>query len=215
MTAHDTEQGCVLCFLQQLLIVGNLHALVSAEPQLSTHLLIYADVQFRYVNVVHNLSIFANGSLHFFFRRAIDVVVSLHTYTVDGYTGSLHVLDHLVDAVALHGVTFVIVVIEQQRLGVSFACKLKSLANKLVVAANLVEGTLAQRLVLCIRSSAAISNTLVEDIPAVHHILITVHHCMDMFAHTLVKNLFCYQIVFLVIEHPVAHLVMPHQGVST
>ena len=211
MASHHAEHSSILGFLQQFLVVGHLYTFISAEAQLSAHLLIDANVKFSHVNVVNNLGILAHGSLHLLFRGAVDIVVSLHTDTVNRYTGSLHVLHHLIDTVALCRIAFIIVVIEQQRVRVGFTGILECFADKLVVATNLIECALAQRLF----PATAVGYALVEHVPGINYILVAVHYGMYMFAHTFKENFLLYQFMLLVIEHPLAHLVVPHQGMST
>ena len=147
---------------------------------------------------------------------AYYVVVALHADAVHGHAVGLHGADHLTDAVALHGVALVVVVVEEQRVGIRLTGEDEGLADELVAAAYLIEGGFAQRLVLAVGTdaAAAVGNAFVEHIPGIDHVLIAVDHGVDVLPHALVEHLFADQLVVLVVEHPVAHLVVPHQAVS-
>ena len=84
--------------------------------------------------------------------------------------------------------------------------KLESLGNELI-AVELIHGALAIR-VLCLY---IIGNSLVDYIPAVNNILITVDNGEDMLLHAGIEYLFRR----VVLIHPFPDLIMPHQAVTT
>ena len=136
--------------------------------------------------------------------------MSLHTDTVNGYTGILHLLHHVKDTVALAGVALVIVVIEQQGVGISLTGKFESLSDELVTT-ELVVATVAIGAAWCeltigeVRTNI-IGHSLVHHIPAINDVLITVHNSMDVLTQTLVEHFLLDGFTLLVSEHPVSKL---------
>ena len=84
------------------------------------------------MNVVDEHGIFLKGLLKFLGRRTKDIVVTLHTNPVDGNTTSLHPEYHREDAVAFQRIAFVVVIVEEQSLGICLTCKQESLGNELL-----------------------------------------------------------------------------------
>ena len=179
---------------------------LAAELQLATHLLIHADVEFGHVDMLHDGLVFADGSVNIGLCRSVDVVVALHADTVDGHAVFLHAFHHLIDALALHRVALVVVVVEQQGVGVGLAGILESLGDELV-AGNLVEGRLAEG----IGGVGVIGHGLVYHVPAVYHVLVAAHDGLNVVAHTLEEHF----LGGVVAEHPAANLAVPHQAVAT
>ena len=64
MLSQNPEQGCILCLLQQFLVVSNSSPLISAEHELSTHLVVYPDVKLGDMDMVHYLSVLCDSSLN-------------------------------------------------------------------------------------------------------------------------------------------------------
>ena len=144
--------------------------------------------------------------------------MALHADAMDGHTLVQHLLHHVIDAIALSRVTLVIVIIEQQCVGVGLMGIFESLGDKLV-ATQLVVARLTiriARLPLAVHHTSAgiVADGFVHHVPAVYHVLIAVHHRMDMFAQTLVENLLLDGTSFLVLKHPVGKLRVPAQAVS-
>ena len=167
------------------------------ETKLSTHFRIHPDIQFCYMDMLYDFLVERNSVIHFFLRWPVNIVVSLHTDTVDGHTSSLHRLHHIEDALALDRIRLIVVVVEQQCLRVGLMCKLESLGNKLVTT-EFIHWALTVG-VDCI---LVVCHRLVHYIPTVHHIFITVHHRLNMILHTGIEHLFC----GIALEHPLTNL---------
>lgn len=112
--------------------------------QLTAHLLVGADVELGDVDVADHLLVERERLIDVLLAGAINIIVPLHADTMDGHTGILHLLHHIIDALALHGVALIIVVVEEQRFWVGSMCILKGLGNELV-AAKLVHHRLSAR----------------------------------------------------------------------
>ena len=84
--------------------------------------------------MLHNLLETNDSLLKLLLAGEVDVVVALHTDTVDGNTSILHLLHHIVNALTLALVYAAVVIVEQQRIGISLTGKLESLCNELVAA---------------------------------------------------------------------------------
>ena len=110
--------------------------------------------------------------------------MSLHTDTVDGYTLGLHLLHHVVDAVALVRIDGAVVVVEQQGLRVSLTGILESLLDELVTAET-VHGALT----IGVSGVGIVADGLVHHIPAVNDILVTGDDRLDMILHTGIELL--------------------------
>ncbi|OPZ44527.1 MAG: hypothetical protein BWY95_02105 [Bacteroidetes bacterium ADurb.BinA104] len=111
--------------------------------------------------------------------------MTLHADTVNGDTGSLHLLYHVVDFVAFGRDRSIVVIVEQQRIGIGLTGKLESLANKLVTARNGLPLRRTQR-VGCI---GIIGYGLVNNVPAVNDIAITLHYGINVSFHPLIEFL--------------------------
>ena len=215
IATKGAEERVVLVFVQSAHIRLDLHTLAT-ELQLTAHLLIGADVEFGDVDVVDYRGIEFDGCCDVLHRRAIHVVVSLHTDAVDGHTCLLHLLHHVVDALALAGVAFIVVVVEEQGVGVGFTGKLESLGNEFVTAQFI-----KLRLTIRIGSLApttwttVVRHRLVHHVPAIYHVLVAVDYGVDVFANQLIEHFLLHGVAFLVLQHPVGELVVPHQAVST
>ena len=140
MLAEYVEDTCILVGKVLLHRVADIHATLT-EAELSTHLRIDTDIQLSDVDMLDNLLVKVEGIVHFLLGRTVDVIVSLHTDTVDGYSSLLHGFHHVEDALALHRIALVIVVVEKQCLRVSLVGKLESLGDELITA-ELVHRTL-------------------------------------------------------------------------
>ncbi len=218
MLAEDAEDAVVLVVLQGLQIGCQRLGLATRELQLATHLGVGADIKFGDVDVLHQLRILGDGSINVLFRRSVDVVVALHTDAMDGYASLLHLLHHIVDAVALAGVALVIVVVEQQRIGVGLVGILESLGNELIAAElpvlALAVGIARLPLAVAKLPTGIVADGLVHHVPAVDHILVAVDHGVDVLTQTLVEHFLLNRTSFLVLEHPVGELRVPAEAVS-
>ena len=164
----------------------------------------------------YQLRIFGQCSINILFRWSIDVVVPLHTNTSDRYTGILHLLHHIVYSLALLGVCSVVVVIEQQSVGVCLMSIFKSFGNKFI-ATKFEQTTLAIGRRLLSRTEAhhvVVVHGFVDHIPCIYNVLISVDYCMDMFAQALVEHLFFHFLTFFIGKHPVGELAVPNQTMS-
>ena len=196
MLAECTENTGILVSRMLLHGIGDIHT-VTAKLKLSTHFFVGTDVELSHMDVLYNLFVKADSIVNFLLGRTVDVVVSLHTNTVDGHTGSLHLLHHLKDALALHGVALVVVVIEQQGFGICLTGKFESLGNELI-AKELVHRALTVG-VLCLY---IVGDGFVDYIPAVNDVLVAVDDSMDMLSHAGIEH-FLRGIVFI---HPLTNL---------
>ena len=103
MFAENLEETCVLVLLKQFYCLTDVAGL-AAEVEMSSHFLVGANVQLGDMDVLHYCRVFRQGGIYIFHTWAVDVVMPLHTDTVDGYTFFFHGLHHVVDAVALLGI---------------------------------------------------------------------------------------------------------------
>ena len=78
---------------------------------MTSHLFVGANIELGDVNVLDKCGIFLDGSRDIVHRRSVDVVVTLHSDTVDRYAGVLHFLHHIIDALALSLVGCIVVII--------------------------------------------------------------------------------------------------------
>ena len=133
--------------------------------------------------MLHNLLEADDGLLKLLLAGEVDVVVTLHADTVDRHAGVLHLLHHVIDALALAIVHTTVVIVEQQTIGIGFACKLECLGNELV-AAELEVTALAvgTRLLTATSPTGAtvVGHSLVHHVPSVDYVLVAVHHGMDV-----------------------------------
>ena len=217
MTAHHTEEVLILSLMQCLYVFRHSSLLTTAELQLTAHLLVGTDVELGDVNLTDNLRILLYGSLEVFHRRTVDVVVTLHTDTVDRRTHLLHLLHHIIYTVALGWLGSVIVVVEQLNVGVGLAGKLEHLDDKLLAAeVNHLRLTIGAGCLFHPRrtTSVAVGNGFIEHVPCIYDILVAVHYGMYMRAQTLVEHFLSHFLAFLVGKHPVGKLRVPSQTVS-
>ena len=165
------------------------------------------------MDVLHQFLIFRDGSVDVLLRGTIDIVMTLHTDTVDGYTSILHLLHHIIYTVALARVALVVVVVEQQGVGSGLTGKLESLGNKLVTTELVVTAVTIRTGSLTTASEAAkatktttIGDGFVHDIPAINDVLVTIDNGVDVIAQTLIEYLLLDGLTFLVGKHPVGKL---------
>ena len=165
---------------------------------------------------IHNLAKTRDSLVKSLFIGEINIIVTLHTDTVDGYTSVLHLLHHRIDTLTLTRINGAIVVIDQHTCRVSLAGKLESLGDELVA-------TELEVLALTIRTGSStwtehhvvVGDSLVHNVPCIYHILIAVDYSMDMIAQTLVEHLLLHGLTLLVGKHPVGKLRVPAQTVTT
>ena len=134
MLAEHTEDVGILSLVESLDILRHLASLAQAKLQLSAHLLVGAEVEFGDVYLVNNLRILLDSCIEILHAREVDVVVTLHTDTVDGCAHLLHLFHHIIYTVALAWLAGIIIVVEKFDIGVSLACKLEHLYDKLLAA---------------------------------------------------------------------------------
>ena len=218
MLAEDLEQTAVLVGLQGVHISRHGLCLSAAEHQLTAALVVHTQVKLGDVYVLHNLLKACDGLVELLLAGEVDVIVALHADTVDGYSGILHLLHHIIYTLALALVHAAVVIIDEQHVGVSLACELESLGDELVAAklevTALTIGALLLRTARSPAWTAIVGHCLVDHVPAVYYVLIAVHHSMDMLAQTLVEHLFLHLLAFLVGEHPVGKLRVPAEAVA-
>ena len=131
--------------------------------------------------------------------------MALHADAVDGHAGILHLLHHIIYTLALYGDALVVVVVEEQRVGVGSVSILESLGNEFI-AAKLVH----HRLAVGILRVGIIGHGLVNHVPGIDHVLIARNDGLDMVLHALIEHL----LRGVVLSHPAAYLRMPHQAVA-
>ena len=214
MFSEDTEQAVILIFLK-CLDIGSLGlSLATCEHQLSTTLSIGAEVELCDVDDIHNLREAVDRFFESLLIGEVDVIVPLHTDTVDGHTSVLHLLHHIIDTLALTRIHGAVVVVDQHTCGISLTGKLKSFGNELITA-ELEVAALAIRAGIGTEHHVVVCHSLIDHVPSIDYILVTVHHRMDMLAQTLVEHLLFHLLTLLVGKHPVGKLSMPAQTVTT
>ena len=149
------------------------------------------------MDMLHYLFVEFDGSIHSFLSRTIYIIMSLHADTMDRHTGIFHLLHHGSNTFALHRVALVIVVIEQQSVGVCLMGIFESLGDELVTT-ELIHRTLTVG-ILCL---GVVSHRLVHHVPAVDKVLITADHCIDVLLHAGIE----YLLVSHTLIHPFANL---------
>ena len=137
MFAEHFEYTSILVSQMLFDTVTNSYA-TTAKTKLATHFCVNADIQLSYMNMLYDFLIQGDSIIYLFLCRTVDIVVTLHTNTINGHTSLLHGLHHVVDALALYWITFIIVVIEQQGFGVCLTSILESFSNELITS-NLIE----------------------------------------------------------------------------
>ena len=211
----ETEQLDVAVGLHRHEVSRSLTSLTTGELQLTTHFLVQTDVKLSDLNVLHQLRILLDGLFHLRLVWAVRVVVALHADTSDWHTSCLHLLHHVVDTVALSRLESVIVVIDKNCIGVCLMCILKSLSDELVTTKSVSTALTIRVRLLTETSGTSIRHGLVHNVPCIHHILIAVHHCVDVFAQTLIEHFLSHFLTILVSKHPVTELRVPAKAVST
>ena len=187
--------------------VGHRNAF-SVELQLSAHLLACPNIKFCHVNVLHEGCIKGQSFLKFLYTWPEDVVMTLHSDTIDGDARRTHLQHHIVDVAALARVTLVIIVIEQNGFRVGFACKMECFGNEFV-ATKLIEFGLA----IGVRTS--VRHRLVHNIPSINNIFVAIHDRLDVFLEASIKGLFIDEIAHFIVKHPVRELIMPDETMAS
>ena len=137
--------------------------------------------------------------------------MSLHTNTMDGHTSVLHLLYHIINTVALARIALIIVVVEQQSIGISLVGKFESFGNKLVATEFIMTALAVGIGSLSWTSPSTTKTTTVRDglvhyIPCIDDIFITIYNRMDVFTQTLIEHLLLDVTTFLVSKHPIGEL---------
>ena len=180
---------------------------------MSSHFLVGANVQLGDMDVLHYCRVFRQGGIYIFHTWAVDVVMPLHTDTVDGYTFFFHGLHHVVDAVALLGIGGIVIIIEKEYVGVGLASVDKGFLDEFI-ACYLIEGRVAVGAGLLSHDRpSAVGNCFIHYIPCVYHVFVTFHNSCDVVFHVLEQFFFGYKISFFILIHPFPYLCMPHQAV--
>ena len=76
--AREADPDVLLFYLTDV-------ASVTAEVELSSHLLIGTNIQLSNMDMFHYRRIFCQGSVHIFHTRTVDIVMSLHADTINGH----------------------------------------------------------------------------------------------------------------------------------
>ena len=84
----------------------------AAELQATTHLFVNTDIELGDMDMFHDGLEQRDSRVKASLRRIIDIVVSLHTDTIDGHALILHLLYHIIYTVALVRINSAVVVIE-------------------------------------------------------------------------------------------------------
>ena len=141
--------------------------------------------------------------------------MSLHADAGDGHACLLHFLDHVVNAVALGGLEGVVVVIDEDGVGVGFVCELEGFGDEFVAAEfpgcafAVGVGFLSAE-----TASTGIAHGFVDYVPGIDHVFVAAHDGVDVFAQAVVEYFFGDGFAFFVGEHPVAELCVPAEAVS-
>ena len=168
--------------------------------------------------MIYQCSILGDSSIYIFDTWTVNIIMSLHTDTVDRYTGILHLLHHIEDAVALSWIGGIIVIIEQKCFRVCFTGKFKSLGYEFITTQLKVSGlTVRARFFFhpWHTTTITIRHRFVYYIPCIYNVLITVYNCMDMSTQTFIEHFFAYFFSFFIYKHPIGELAMPAQAMST
>ena len=208
--AEYLEDIVVLVFLEHLLEVCNL-SLALVETQSAAHILVDADVKLGHVDVIDELLVLDDGSVNVLRLRAIDIVVALHSDTVDRHAGILHLLDHIVDADALCRVGLIVVVVEEEGIRVSLTRILESLCDELV-AGNLEERRVTVR--RSARPALLVGHSLIDHVPAINDVLVAGNDGIDVALHIGEEFLLGEKLSIFVLIHPAADLAMPYEAVA-
>ena len=193
---------------------SDLNAL-TRELELTTHLAVHAQVELGEMDVVHDSGVLGDGGIHILHRRAIYIIMSLHSDSIDRHTGILHLLHHVEDAVTLAWVRSVVVVVEKLRVRVGLTGESEGLSDEFV-ATELIKLALTVRIRrLSSPTAGIVCHCLVDHVPTIDHVLVATHHGDDMLTQTLVEHLFRHRLSVLVLQHPVAELGMPAEAVAT
>ena len=160
---------------------------------------------------IDNLAETAYSLLKLCLIREIDVIVSLHTDTVDGHTCILHLLHHIIDTLALTLIYTAVIVVDKNTCRISLTRKLECLCDKLITAelemTALAIGAGRNHLAINkFERTTIICHCLVYHIPSINHILIAVYYRVDMLTQTLVEHFLLYWLAFLIGKHPVSKL---------
>ena len=196
--AEHSEQLCILVFLKHFLVISYLGCTL-VEAETATHILIYTDIKFCDVDVVNEFCIFGDGCINSLRSRSIDVVVTLHSDTVDRHTGILHFLDHIADSLAFSRISVVVVVVEKKCVRISFACILESLGDELV-SCNLKERGVAVR--RCTRIALLVCHSLIDYVPAVNNIFVAGNDGVDVALHIGEEFFLRKKLAVLILIHP-------------
>ena len=201
--AETVKKALVLLGVEGLDGVGHIHALF-AEIELAAHLCAGTDIKFGNVDVLDERGVEREGIFELFRTGTKDVVMPLHSDSIDGHATRTHTEHHLVDVAALAGVALVVVVIEKDGLGVGLASELEGFGNELI-ATELIEFGLA------IGVLAAVGHSFVDYIPSIDNILVAVHDRMDVVAQAGIEDFLIHELAFVIVVHPLGKLVVPDE----
>ena len=134
MLAEHTADVGILSLVESLDLLRHLASLTQAKLQLSSHLLVGAEVELGNMYLVNNLRILLDSCIEILHAREVDVVVPLHNDTVNGCANLLNLFHNILSTVAIAWLAGIIIVVEKFDIRVSRACKLEHLYDKLLAA---------------------------------------------------------------------------------
>ena len=177
--AEYPENPVVLVFLQHLLPVGDL-VRAAVEAELAAHVLVDAHVELGHMDMVDNLLVEVDSVVDVLGAGSVYIIVSLHSDTVDRNSGILHLLDHVVDPLALGRIGVVVVVVEEEGVGVGLVSILERLGDELVTCYLVQGGVAVGRRA---REPLLVSHGLVDHVPAVDYVLVAGDDSVDVALH--------------------------------
>ncbi|MPM57752.1 hypothetical protein SDC9_104575 [bioreactor metagenome] len=112
MLTKNTEQTRILIFLKCFHYRTDITSF-PAKVKLTSHLLVGTNVQLGNMDMLHYRRILCQCGIHIFHTRTIDIIMSLHTNTIDGHALFFHGFNHVVNTVSLSWVRRIIIVVKE------------------------------------------------------------------------------------------------------
>src|SRR5690554_2184147 len=134
----------------------------------------HGQIHLGYMEYHTQLSVFLNSFPDYINGRPIDVPVGLEANTVNGNVLLLQALYQLVDLIALGGLAFVVVVVEQEGIGICLMGNDKGLFNKVLTDDLEPRRSLPQNL------WARILHRFIHHVPAVNGVFVALHNSLGM-----------------------------------
>ena len=163
------------------------------------------------MDVLYDSLVQIDGVVNLLLGRREDVVVSLHSKSVNRNACGLHPLEEFEDTLCLSGLCIVVVVVEQEGVGVCLVGILECLVDEFLTGnlehRRLTHGRLAG-------TYRTVCNRLVNYVPGVNYVLVTVYYSLDVALHPLVEFLLGKEVSFLVLIDPRSNLGMPHKAMA-